>query len=224
MVRERIKHVLYDKLFYSLLFYFRGDYGYDSGGECAVPMVRRFHSPSNGNSLFWYSFDVGPVHVLMFSTEHDFTPTSPQYAWIEKDLQSVNRSLTPWIIVGSHRHMYTTEVLYGGELNIANVLQAHVEPLLYKYRVDVNLFAHRHFYERTCAMYQGKCVPDGVTNVLIGMSGQGLFYSQFVSTEWSKYHDVQFGYSRIVANKTYLHFIYHRNSDDNIADQFVLQK
>jgi hypothetical protein len=46
--------------------HFRGNYGYDSGGECAIPMVRRFHSPSNGNGLFWYSFDVGPIHILIF--------------------------------------------------------------------------------------------------------------------------------------------------------------
>jgi len=224
MVRERIKHGLYDKFFHSILFHFRGNYNRDSGGECAVPVVHRFHSPSNGNGIFWYSFDVGPVHVLLFSTEHDFSPTSPQYAWIEKDLHSVDRSVTPWIIVGSHRHMYTTEVIGGGEVNIANTLQAYVEPLLYKYHVDVNLFAHRHLYERTCAMYQNKCVADGVTHVLIGMSGQSLFYSQFVRAEWSIYHDVQFGYGTIFANKTYLRFVYHRNFDDNVADQFALQK
>ncbi|CAF2896916.1 unnamed protein product [Rotaria sp. Silwood2] len=83
-----------------------GNYGYDSGNECAVPMVHRFRSPSNGNGLFWYSFDVDPVHVLCYSTEHDFLPLSLQYAWIERDLSSVDRSRTPWIIVESHRHMY----------------------------------------------------------------------------------------------------------------------
>ena len=25
----------------------------DSGGECAVPMHKRYHMPENGNSLFW---------------------------------------------------------------------------------------------------------------------------------------------------------------------------
>ncbi|CAF4515696.1 unnamed protein product, partial [Rotaria sp. Silwood2] len=30
-----------------------GNYDYDSGDECAVPMVNRFHFPSNGNSLFF---------------------------------------------------------------------------------------------------------------------------------------------------------------------------
>ncbi len=223
-MRERIKHGLYGKLFHSILFHFRGNYNRDSGGECAVPVVRRFHSPSNGNGIFWYSFDVGPVHVLFFSTEHDFSDTSPQYAWIEKDLRSVDRSITPWIIVGSHRYMYTTEVLGGSELNIATMLQWYIEPLLYKYHVDVNLFAHRHFYERTCPMYQNKCVAGGITHVLLGNSGQGLFRSKFASADWSKYHDVRYGYTTIFGNKTYLHFRYYHSSNDNVADQFVLQK
>ncbi|CAF4915014.1 unnamed protein product [Rotaria magnacalcarata] len=63
--------------------------------ECAIPMVRRFHSPSNGNGLFWHSFDVAPIHVIYISTEHDFCRSSIQYLWLENDLSSVNRSRTP---------------------------------------------------------------------------------------------------------------------------------
>src|SRR4051812_9501031 len=111
-------------------------------------MVRRFHSPSNGNGLFWYSFDVGPIHILIYSTEHDFQQSSTQYHWIEHDLQSVNRSRTPWIIIGSHRPMFTSEI-DPPDLLVSAQLQLHLEPLFYKYHVDVNLFAHLHAYERS---------------------------------------------------------------------------
>ena len=114
--------------------YFRGNYGYDSGGECAVPMVHRFHSPSNGNGLFWYSFDVGPTHILIFSTEHDFQQSSVQYNWIEHDLQSVNRTRTPWIIIGSHRPMYTSEIDYP-DLLVSAHLQVHLE----HYSINIRL-------------------------------------------------------------------------------------
>ncbi|CAF1079501.1 unnamed protein product [Rotaria sordida] len=201
-----------------------GDYGTDSGGECAVPMVHRFHSPSNGNGLFWYSFDVGPIHIIYYSTEHDFRRSSPQYAWIEQDLRSVNRSRTPWLIVGSHRQMYTSEIESIGEYEITMMLQLYLEPLFYQYHVDVNLFAHRHSYERTCPMYQRSCVEDGVTHVLIGMAGQNLDSGVYSTVPWSKYHDQQFGYTTIFANQTYLHLTYYHNSDDSIADQFVLMK
>ncbi|CAI8039862.1 Probable inactive purple acid phosphatase 9 [Geodia barretti] len=69
-----------------------GNFGYDSAGECGVPPFYRFHMPDNGNSVFWYSFDYGLVHFTVISTEHDFTPGSPMYSWIEKDFQSVNRN------------------------------------------------------------------------------------------------------------------------------------
>jgi hypothetical protein len=187
-------------------------------------MVHRFHSPSNGNGLFWYSFNVGPVHILYYSTEHDFLPTSPQYTWIEKDLSSVDRSVTPWVIVGSHREMYTSEDNSAGETQITQMLQLHIEPLLYKYHADLNLFAHRHSYERTCPMYQNKCVSDGVIHVLIGMAGQNLDSGKYSGVTWSKYHDQEFGYSTIYANETYLHFSYYHDSDDKLADEFTLNK
>jgi hypothetical protein len=187
-------------------------------------MVHRFHSPSNGNGLFWYSFDVGPIHILYYSTEHDFRRSSVQYTWIEKDLSAVDRSRTPWVIVGAHRHMYTSESESAGEGQIRHMLQLYLEPIFYKYHVDLNLFAHRHSYERTCPMYQQKCVSDGITQILIGMAGQNLDAGSYSGAAWSKYHDQQFGYTTIFANQTYLHFSYHHNSDDSVADQFVLQK
>ncbi|CAF2481952.1 unnamed protein product [Rotaria sp. Silwood2] len=51
----------------------------DSGGELTASMVHCFHSPSNGNGLFRYSFDVGPIHIIYYSTEHDFRRSSLQY-------------------------------------------------------------------------------------------------------------------------------------------------
>ena len=202
---------------------YRGDYGLDSGGECAVPMVRRFRSPSNGNSLFWYSFDVGPIHIVFYSTEHDFRRSSIQYAWLEQDLRSVNRSHTPWLTVGSHRPMYASETDEPDDF-IKLMLQLHLEPLFYQYHVDVNLFAHKHSYERTCPMYQQRCVPDGITHVLIGMAGQDLDNGTYSGAEWSIYHDQEFGYTQLWANQTYLHFTYYHNIDDALADQFTLQK
>ena len=33
---------------------------------------------------------------------------SRQYAWLEKDLQNVDRVKTPWVILAGHRPMYTS--------------------------------------------------------------------------------------------------------------------
>ena len=104
------------------------------------------------------------------------------------------------------------------------MLQLYIEPLLYKYHVDLCLVAHIHSYERTCPVYQNKCVKDGVTHVLIGMGGHELTNGFYLPIQWSIYHDIQFGYTHISANKTYLTFNYHHTSDDKIADQFYLNK
>ena len=79
----------------------------DSGGECGIPQEKRFGMPNaQGPQSPWYSFDYGNVHVTMMSTEHDFMPGSPQHAWIMKDLESINRTKTPWTIFGGHRPFY----------------------------------------------------------------------------------------------------------------------
>ena len=202
----------------------RGNYGEDSGGECAVPTVHRFQSPSNGNLLFWYSYDVGPIHVISYSTEHDFRRESVQYRWIEKDLQSVDRQRTPWILIVSHRPMYSSLVQVD---LIQLMLQFHLEPLFYRYHVDLNFFAHIHSYERTCPMYQQRCIQNGIIHILIGMSGHDLTYGSYSDAQWSIYHDIQFGYSHLSANKTHLNFRYYHsyaNQTDPPADQFQLQK
>jgi hypothetical protein len=37
------------------------------------------------------------------SSEHAFAPGTPQHAWVKADLAAVDRSKTPWVIVGMHR-------------------------------------------------------------------------------------------------------------------------
>ncbi len=68
-------------------------------------MIYIYIAPSNGHGLFWYSFQVGLVHVIQMSSEHDFLPTSKQYAWLATELAAVNRTLTPWIVFTAHRMM-----------------------------------------------------------------------------------------------------------------------
>jgi hypothetical protein len=54
----------------------------------------------------WWSYDVGLVHMVGISTEHNYTVGSKQHLWLENDLKHVNRSVTPWIVFGGHRAMY----------------------------------------------------------------------------------------------------------------------
>merc|ERR1712054_91269 len=122
------------------------NYGTDSGGECGIPYSSRFKMPSppaeftppkEGNANIslnnlWYSFDQGPVHYLVMSTEHDWQEGSVQYRFLEQDLKNVDRSVTPWIVFSGHRPLYTSESGYAGFVP-AQKLRASIEPLLQKY-------------------------------------------------------------------------------------------
>jgi len=78
-----------------------------TGGECGVPVSKRFAVPEGGNGVFWYSYDQSLVHTVMLSSEHNMTIGSSQYVWLENDLAKVNRSITPWLVVEMHRPMYS---------------------------------------------------------------------------------------------------------------------
>lgn len=70
---------------------------------------------------FWFSFEYGMVHFTMIDTETDFSdaPDGPggsqgldggpfgapnqQLEFLEADLASVDRNVTPWVVVGGHR-------------------------------------------------------------------------------------------------------------------------
>jgi hypothetical protein len=82
---------------------------------------------SGGLENFWYSFDHGMVHYVQLDTETDLghgliAPDEPggsegedsgpfsdvknaQLKWLQRDLSSVNRHVTPWIIVGMSPRM-----------------------------------------------------------------------------------------------------------------------
>ncbi len=71
---------------------------------------------------FWYSYDYGMVHFVSIDTETDF-PSAPdtanlgagpfarknqQLEFLKADLASVDRSVTPWVVVMGHRPWYST--------------------------------------------------------------------------------------------------------------------
>jgi acid phosphatase type 7 len=90
----------------------------------------------------WWSLDVGPVHFLIYSSEHDFTTSSEQYAWMKADLLAVDREKTPWIVCCAHRPFYTSTV---GESDVimGQHLQQELEPLFIAAKVDVVMSGHQ---------------------------------------------------------------------------------
>ncbi|CAF4849919.1 unnamed protein product [Rotaria sp. Silwood1] len=138
-----------------------------------IPYSNRFNMPSRQSGGYlnsWYSFNYGFVHVISLSCESDF-PNAPsgnlldsttQVNWLKKDLAAVNRAITPWVVVQCHRPWKGSTpvetILSGGVIN-CSARRAAFEAILIKYKVDIYLAGHVHWYERIClnGMYDHFC-------------------------------------------------------------------
>lgn len=199
------------------------------------------------NPPFWYSFEYGMVHVVMFDTETDFADApdgqggsaglnggpfgapNQQLQFLEADLASVDRNVTPWVVVGGHRPWYST----GSSDNKCVPCQAAFEPLLYKYGVDLAIFGHVHNSQRFQPAYNGVADPNGMNNpkspmhIVAGGAGniEGLSsVGTNVSFNAFAYAD-DFSYATITfldTNNLKVEFI--RSSTGAVLDSSVLYK
>jgi acid phosphatase type 7 len=211
--------------------------GTDSGGECGVPYYARFPMPTESPDHHWYSFERGPIHFLLMSTEHDFQPGSLQYDFLARDLAAVNRSVTPWVVVSGHRPMYIDSTYTGtpdSDVAVSKLMKSSLESLFAANKVDVCLWGHNHSYQRSCPVVNDTCAGfDSVSgealapvHVVIGMAGQLLMpESSLINPQpaWAVKVDVNnYGYTTITANGTHLSMAYFLNRDSSMADQFTL--
>jgi len=197
------------------------NYGYDSHGECGIPFFYRFHPPNND---LWWSLDYGNVHFTLLSLEHDFTRGSEQYMWLSKDFATVDRSVTPFLVVGGHRPMYCSGN-YSDDYRMAQHIAEELEDLFYQYKVDLAIWGHYHSYERTCPVYKGECVKDGTVHAVIGMAGQDLNPDWMIQPNWSIVRDAtHFGYSILRTNSTTLELSYVANDVNNPIDLVVIKR
>lgn len=202
--------------------------GSDSGGECGVPYESRFPMPQPATDQPWYTVSVGPVTVVMMSTEHDFSSGSTQLVALEKMLKSVDRSSSPWLLFGGHRPMYVDSAFPSPS---EEPLQALVEPLLVKYDVDIALWGHHHSYHRTCPIKgRGECASDdqsGVRHAVIGAAGYSFspVATGADQPSWVEYaSDTTYGYARLTANSTHFDFTFVRSDTGLPLDGFTLTK
>lgn len=133
----------------------------------------RFQMPGRSENLF-YSFNMGPVHFIGFSTEMYFfmqygiEQHKRQFEWLQRDLEDASspaqRAQRPWIITFGHRPMYCSSTSQDWCLRADNPVRVGVpglpqyglERLFYRYGVDVELWAHEHNYERMWPIFDGK--------------------------------------------------------------------
>ncbi|KAE8910280.1 hypothetical protein PF010_g10495 [Phytophthora fragariae] len=221
----------------------------------------RFKMPyeeSDGTLNMWHSFDHGPLHFTSLSSETDY-PNAPtnaftltnknggfgdQLSWIEADLKKAhaNRAKVSWIIVGMHRPLYDVAGCDDNGVPTdqnANV-QSAFEALFIKYKVDVVLTGHQHYYECQLPIANNKAVMDGVSDdhktydnpqapvyILTGAAGsvENLKAAPAGTAPWNAAVDYKhFGYSTLEANRTMVSWKFVSASDKSVTDDFRMYK
>jgi len=204
--------------------------------------VNRFNMPNSDGKTFggdnnhFYSFNIGPIHIISFSTEfyyytgYGFDQIANQYRWLQEDLTNANkpenRAKQPWIITMGHRPMYCTNLNKDDCVNrddrvrkgMPYIFKYGLEDLFYNNGVDLELWAHEHSYERLYPIYDYKIMngsaeepftnPKAPVHIITGSAGCQENHNPFrPSSDISVFRSDDYGYSRMqVFNSTHLHF------------------
>ena len=155
----------------------------------------------------------------MLSGEHELFPGSVQHTWLLADLQSVDRAITPWVVIEIHRPLYTNEN-WEDQHRTALGLRYEFEDLLQEYEVDLVLAGHLHSYFRSCpGLFHDQCNNGGPTHITVGTAGaQPDVPNGFYNNHWTaNWFTGVFGYGRIsiLKNATALHFEFVKAGAEN---------
>jgi len=170
--------------------------------------------------------------------EHPFHKGTPQHQFIAADLESVNRTTTPWVVVGGHRPIYIDSVDFplwpapDHDQVMARALRDAFEDLFIEHGVDVTWHGHHHSYQRTCPVQKGACVKprsDGSVaapvHLVIGHGGAGLSPNvHLLRPKIFQTVALMHGYLRVEANATHMVSQSVRSATGTIIDEFVLVK
>jgi hypothetical protein len=156
-----------------------GNHDSRAGNADGRPYRDMFVLPENGASPAfpdhaerYYSFDYGPVHVVVLDTELAFQlpatdRRAAQLAWLEADLAATPQ---PWKVAVFHRSPYSAGGEHGSDLEVREAFG----PIFEEHGVQLVLSAHEHDYERSVPWRAGAPAADGVTYVVIGGGGAPL--------------------------------------------------
>ncbi|MEW5302572.1 MAG: hypothetical protein WDW36_005342 [Sanguina aurantia] len=196
---------------------------WDTQGRLMQPLLSQFpHLQVPGNHEAEYanynSTNVGPAHIIGLSAYMSSVPGSDQYAWLENDLQNVDRALTPWVVIQMHAPLYNT-LLY--HYKAAECQRQSLEPLFFQHGVDIYMAGHVHSYERSNKVNNytvDACGPDTTLPLSLTLHPQ---------PPYSAFREPSFGHATLdFLNVTHALWQWHRNQDGApvVADHKYLVK
>jgi hypothetical protein len=121
----------------------------------------------------YYSFDWGPVHVIVLDTERslqDATRRPAQVSWATTDLSTTTQ---PWKIAVYHRSPYSSGAEHGSD----TLVQQTFGPLFEKYGVQLAISGHDHDYERSTPWRVSTDRTQQAVTYLVTGGGGGPVYT-----------------------------------------------
>lgn len=163
--------------------------------NCANYDLVTQYENSDGNPLGYYSFDIGPWHIIALNDylghqvdELNWTDEGipkegfaarQQYDWLLEDLAAHSGDEYTGTIAMMHHPLYDWELYYRCEwiswFDLAP--QVHLWEAMYEYGVDLVLSGHNHNYQRWAPMNPwGESADDGVQQIVAGTGGAYLWH------------------------------------------------
>ncbi|KAK5682662.1 hypothetical protein LTS10_005791 [Elasticomyces elasticus] len=162
-----------------------------------------------------------------------------QYQFLKKDLESVDRTKTPWVIAMSHRPMYSSEVS-SYQKNMRNAF----EELFLENGVDMYYAGHIHWYERIWPMGLNGTIDTAsilnnntyqtnpgksMTHIVNGMAGNVESHSSLNASNilniTAVLNQYNYGFSKLTFhNATVLTSQYIKGIDGSVGDEITVVK
>lgn len=129
---------------------------------------RLFPQPGPIGESKRYAFDYGGVEFISLNTQEDESVGSPQYLWVEEQLQRVAQRKrdgeAKFIVVYAHKQIHDAQ-----EPDVDGSRAAIWNPLFEQYGVDLYLCGHNHLYNRIEP-------PNGIVYIITGGGGGAPTY------------------------------------------------
>lgn len=100
-----------------------------NGDPSFMAYETRFWAPavqSGSGTVLYYSYEVAAAHIIMLGSYAPYGRSSEQYAWLLRDLASIDRGRTPWVIVAMHAPWYNSNEQHYGEVRASEVFIAYL--------------------------------------------------------------------------------------------------
>ena len=176
-----------------------------------------------GNSFYY--FQTGMSHIIFLNAYTYTNLESNQYKWLESNLQLVNRKVTPWVIVAIHCPWYSSNMDHYEEKQTVE-MRKYMEPLFYKYNVNIVFSGHVHAYERSHPVYLNNTNSKAPIYITIGDGGnlEGHARRYYEQPIWSAYRNgTDYGYGTLeIINLNKAQWKWYRNQDRQFVSKDII--